>query len=101
MPRLKLYANGWLALPEGFRRKLGLESGAEIEAELVGGTIVLRPMKGSAKPEKAGVAANAAAATPVPAILAAPAAQEADQAAAAPEPASAPKRRGRSPRAKG
>src|SRR3954463_9828954 len=49
MPRLRLHYEGRVALPEGFRRKLGLERGDEVEAELVGGTIVLKPTKGSAK----------------------------------------------------
>ena len=49
MPRLKVHYEGWIALPEVFRRRLGLERGDEIEAELVDGTIVLRPAKGSAK----------------------------------------------------
>jgi bifunctional DNA-binding transcriptional regulator/antitoxin component of YhaV-PrlF toxin-antitoxin module len=40
---LKLHYEGWLALPAAFRQKLGLSKGAALEAELVGGTIVLRP----------------------------------------------------------
>src|SRR3954453_7876256 len=102
MATLRIHYEGWVALPESFRRKLGLESGAEIEAELVDGTIVLRPAKGSAKPEKAGVAREAAMATPAPAILAsALAEQKPDQAVGVPETPPAPKRRGRPPRAKG
>jgi bifunctional DNA-binding transcriptional regulator/antitoxin component of YhaV-PrlF toxin-antitoxin module len=40
---LKLHYDGWLALPADFRRKLGLGKGQALEAQLVGGTIVLRP----------------------------------------------------------
>jgi AbrB family looped-hinge helix DNA binding protein len=43
MTTLKLHYEGWLALPAGLRRKLGLKSGDQLEAELVRGTIVLRP----------------------------------------------------------
>src|ERR671932_508895 len=71
MPRLKVHYDGWVALPEAFRRKLGLERGNEVEAELVDGTIVLRPSKGSAKAIEEGVSAEAALATPAPSVLAA------------------------------
>jgi bifunctional DNA-binding transcriptional regulator/antitoxin component of YhaV-PrlF toxin-antitoxin module len=43
MSTLKLHYEGWLALPVGFRQKLGLKSGDRLEAELAGGTIMLRP----------------------------------------------------------
>jgi AbrB family looped-hinge helix DNA binding protein len=43
MSTLKLHYEGWLALPAGFRQKLGLKSGDRLEAELAGGTITLRP----------------------------------------------------------
>jgi AbrB family looped-hinge helix DNA binding protein len=43
MTTLKLHYDGWLALPAGLRHKLGLKSGDRLEAELVGGTVVLRP----------------------------------------------------------
>ena len=42
MATLKLYYEGWLALPSGLRQKLGLKSGDRLEAELAGDTIVLR-----------------------------------------------------------
>ena len=100
MPRLKVHYDGWVALPEAFRRRLGLERGDDLEAELVDGTIVLRPSKGSAKAIEEGVSAEAALATPAPSVLAAEA-----QAPEEPPPASgvppAPKRRGRPPKAKG
>jgi bifunctional DNA-binding transcriptional regulator/antitoxin component of YhaV-PrlF toxin-antitoxin module len=43
MATLKLHYEGWLALPTGLRQKLDLKSGDQLEAELVRGTIVLRP----------------------------------------------------------
>lgn len=43
MSTLKLHYDGWLALPAVMRQKLGLNSGDRVEAELVGGTLVLRP----------------------------------------------------------
>jgi AbrB family looped-hinge helix DNA binding protein len=70
MPGLKVHYDGWIALPEAFRRKLGLERGDELEAELADGTIVLRPVQGSAKAME-GVAPDAALATPTPSVLAA------------------------------
>ena len=41
--KLKLYYDGWLALPADLRRTLNLGHDAVLEAELVDGTIVLRP----------------------------------------------------------
>jgi len=40
---LKLHYDGWLALPDNFRHMLGLKTGDRLQAELVDGTIVLRP----------------------------------------------------------
>jgi bifunctional DNA-binding transcriptional regulator/antitoxin component of YhaV-PrlF toxin-antitoxin module len=45
--RVKVHYEGWVALPVDFRRSLGLEAGAELEAELVDGTIVMRLVKGA------------------------------------------------------
>jgi antitoxin component of MazEF toxin-antitoxin module len=100
MPRLKLHFDGWLSLPAHFRQQLGLDAGDEIEAELVDGTIVLRPGKGSAKAAQGGIAPDAAEAMPTPSILAAPV-QDAERPATAPEATPPPKRRGRPPKAKG
>jgi bifunctional DNA-binding transcriptional regulator/antitoxin component of YhaV-PrlF toxin-antitoxin module len=100
MPRLKLHGDGWLTLPESFRRQLGLERGDDLEAQLVDGTIVLRPSKGSVKAVEEGIAAEAAEAVPAPSALAA-AALAPEQLAAEPEVPPAPKRRGRPPKAKG
>src|SRR3712207_715713 len=99
MPGLKLYYEGWVALPDTFRRRLGLERGAELEAELVDGTIVLRPAKGSAKAVEEGSAPELSKAVPAPSVLAAEA-REPEQPAAVPEAPPAPKRRGRPPKAK-
>src|SRR4051794_17587526 len=43
MPTVKLHYEGWVSLPSGLRQKLGLNSGDRLEADLVNGTIVLRP----------------------------------------------------------
>src|SRR5690348_13716901 len=78
MPKVRLSYDGWLALPVAVRKKLGLSTGYQLELELVGGAIVLRP---------------AGAPGPVPAELpATPPVVEALPPAAAPEPAPAPKR---------
>src|SRR3954454_19305753 len=94
----QLHFDGWVALPENFRRKLGLERGDDLEAELVDGTIVLRPAKGSAKVVQEGIAPDAAEAMPAPSILAAQV-PDTEQPAATPDTPPAPKRRGRPPKA--
>src|SRR3954447_22200551 len=91
MATLRVHYDGWVALPESFRRKLGLERGDDLEAELVEGTIVLRPSKGSAKAVQEGVAPEAAEAMPAPLALAA-AALAPEQLVAEPEAPPAPKR---------
>jgi antitoxin component of MazEF toxin-antitoxin module len=71
---LKLHYEGWLALPAAFRQKLGLSKGAALDAELVGGTIVLRPtakIKAPAKTETEELSQTATAAVPVPSAVAA------------------------------
>jgi AbrB family looped-hinge helix DNA binding protein len=81
MATVKLHDEGWLALPTGLRLKLGLKSGDQLEAELVRGTIVLRPAgrptspqglpdELEAEPERA-VAPTAGEAKPQPAAAAA------------------------------
>ncbi len=91
MPTIKLRGEGWLALPAEFRRKLKLQSGDELEAELKSGTIVLRPRaKGTAAPreeEPAGVAREVLVEAVVPAPEAPPE-----------PPPPQPKRRGRPPK---
>jgi antitoxin component of MazEF toxin-antitoxin module len=108
MPRLKVHFDGWLALPAHFRQQLGLASGAELEAELADGSIVLRPAGAtSATPAGAEGGALTAAAVPAPSVLAA--APGPEEAAGEPAPASVPaalalpstaKRRGRPPKVK-
>lgn len=62
MAKLKLFYDGWLALPSKFRQALHLDTGTELEAELVGDTVVLRSAPG--KTAKATVQLPAAAPTP-------------------------------------
>src|SRR3954453_3893666 len=99
MATLRIHYEGWVALPESFRRKLGLERGDALEAELVEGTIVLRPVKGSAKVVQEGIAPDAAEAMPAPSILAAQV-PATEQPATTPDTPPVPKRRGRPPKAK-
>jgi hypothetical protein len=56
MAKLKLHYGGWLALPTTFCRRLGLDTGTVLEAELIEGAIVLRlatGAKGMDEPEPA------------------------------------------------
>src|SRR4051795_10123884 len=93
MATLRIHYEGWVALPESFRRKLGLERGDDLEAELVEGTIMLRPTKGSAKAVQEGAVQEVPEAMPTPSALAA-AALAPEQLVAEPEAPPAPKRRG-------
>src|SRR6187397_3005363 len=43
---LKLHYDGWLTLPAGLRQMLDLKTGDRLQADLVDGTIVLRPVHG-------------------------------------------------------
>src|SRR3954451_7061756 len=52
IPKVRLSYDGWLALPPTVREKLGLSTGHQLELELVGGAIVLRPA-GAAGPAPA------------------------------------------------
>jgi hypothetical protein len=95
MPRLKLHFDGWLALPAHFRQQLALHAGDELEAELVGETVVLHKASSTRSPATAAVEETVAF-IPTPTILATPS----EEAPAAPVPPTA-KRRGRPPKAKG
>ncbi len=56
VPRLKVHYDGWIALPAGLRQQLKLNSGDRLDAQLVAGAIVLRPVHGKrtpAEPEQA------------------------------------------------
>ena len=97
MPKLKLQGEGWLSLPVEFRRKLRLQSGDELEAEVVGGAIRLRVVgrtQSSLWPQEDEVTVDVA---PTPAAI-----PPEPEPSPAPEPPSpAPKRRGRPPKALG
>ena len=61
MPSLKLHYDGWIALPVRLRQALGLTSGDRLEAELVDGALVLRPVgktRGAAPAQGAAVPAT-------------------------------------------
>jgi bifunctional DNA-binding transcriptional regulator/antitoxin component of YhaV-PrlF toxin-antitoxin module len=81
MATLKVHYDGWLALPSGLRRKLGVGSGDRLEADLVDGAIVLRPAARGRRParreegeeEAAGPAAAVTSETLPPTTTAAPA----------------------------
>src|SRR5215218_9708058 len=79
MPKVRLNYDGWLALPMAVRKRLGLSAGNQLELELVGGAIVLRPA-GSVSaadpipPEPAPLAVQpkAAEAEPIPSVSSTP-----------------------------
>jgi AbrB family looped-hinge helix DNA binding protein len=48
MPKVRLNYDGWLALPAAARRALGVDTGDQLEVEVIDGRIVLRPLKSSA-----------------------------------------------------
>ena len=50
MATLKLHDDGWLALPADLRHLLDLKTGDRLQAELVGGAIVLRPASAKRAP---------------------------------------------------
>jgi antitoxin component of MazEF toxin-antitoxin module len=71
MATLKLYYGGWLALPATLCRTLGVGTGDRLEAELVDGTLRLRPVARNKRapenePEAAAPAAEAAMPAPSP-----------------------------------
>jgi AbrB family looped-hinge helix DNA binding protein len=45
MPKVRMNYDGWLALPAAARRALGVDTGDQLEVEVVGGRILLRPLK--------------------------------------------------------
>ena len=97
MTKLKVHHQGWLALPERFQKRLGIESGGEIEAELVGDTVVLKSAKGSTTAVQEGMTAEASEAMP-DATAAALEALKPEQPVAQIEAPPTPKRRGRPPK---
>jgi AbrB family looped-hinge helix DNA binding protein len=48
MPKVRINYDGWLALPAAARHALGVDTGDQLEVEVVDGRIVLRPLKASA-----------------------------------------------------
>ncbi|WP_053240527.1 AbrB/MazE/SpoVT family DNA-binding domain-containing protein [Pyrobaculum islandicum] len=42
---LRVYKKGIVALPKALREEVGIKEGEEVVAEVVGGAIVLRPLK--------------------------------------------------------
>ena len=92
MTTLKLHYDGWLALPAALRLELGLDKGAELELELVDGTIVLRP-SGEGQGSAAGRGREAteppvdlASAAPLSPRAGTPATREGDRARKDPDP---------------
>ncbi len=45
MSKVRLNYDGWLVLPAAARRALGVDTGDQLEVEVVDGSIVLRPLK--------------------------------------------------------
>jgi AbrB family looped-hinge helix DNA binding protein len=71
MTTLKMHYEGWISLPAALRQQLGLYSGARLDVQLVDGTIVLRPAKGTrapAEPEQAAVESPAITSAPAPSL---------------------------------
>src|SRR5262245_43776279 len=64
---LKLHYDGWLALPAGLRQTLDLKTGDRLVAELVDGTIVLRPAHGKQAPAEPEVTVGSVAVASAPA----------------------------------
>lgn len=62
MPKVRLNYDGWLLLPEAARRALGVGTGDQLDLEVAGRTVVLRPARGA----EADAALPAEAATPEP-----------------------------------
>ena len=71
MAKVHLHYDGWLALPEAERRKLGVASGDQLEVEYRDGTVVLRPTRrvsaaGRVVPEPAAAAEQSVEVAPTP-----------------------------------
>jgi AbrB family looped-hinge helix DNA binding protein len=108
MPTVRLHYEGWVSLPSALRRKLGLNSGDRLEADLVNGTIVLRPAAKASSPVPRDEQASGLPAADVPETLTPKAATPArrkpgrprkGEAAAKLAPAAKPKQRRGRPKA--
>ena len=67
MATLKLHYDGWLTLPASLRQMLDLKTGDRLQADLVDGTIVLRPVHGKGAPTEPEQAIEPPAVTSAPA----------------------------------
>jgi|SRR4051812_27521014 AbrB family looped-hinge helix DNA binding protein len=84
------YPEGWISLPADVRRKLGIKSGAVLEVQVDGSSVILRPAKG-----------KNVAAEPEPAVAEEPASPLGlELPIAAPETPTPAKRRGRPPKSR-
>ena len=74
MTRIHINHDGWLSLPTAVRQKLGLTTGDQLELEVSGGSIVLRPVRSGAEaaPVPVATAEPSVPATPPAAAAAAP-----------------------------
>jgi AbrB family looped-hinge helix DNA binding protein len=77
MSTIQVHYDGWLALPEAVRRKLGVGTGDRLEVEIADGAVVLRPARpadaaGQAVPESPVAAEQPLEAEPEPASVGAP-----------------------------
>jgi AbrB family looped-hinge helix DNA binding protein len=55
MSKVRLNYDGWLALPAAARRALGVDTGDQLEVEVVDGRIVLRPLTSAVTAESPAV----------------------------------------------
>src|SRR3954447_1472782 len=75
MSTIQVHYDGWLALPEAVRRKLGVATGDRLEVEGADGAVVLRPSRQADVVTPAAPEAQVAAEQPLeaePASVAAP-----------------------------
>ena len=77
MTKVRLNYEGWLSLPADVRQKLGLSTGDQLELELSGDSIILRPVRSGttadeAAPAPAPVTEPSVSTTPPAAAAAAP-----------------------------
>src|SRR5205085_56241 len=53
MTTIRVNYDGWLSLPAAVRRKLGLTTGDQLELEVSGGNVVLRPVRSATTADEA------------------------------------------------
>jgi AbrB family looped-hinge helix DNA binding protein len=71
MTTIRVNYDGWLSLPTAVRQKLGLTTGDQLELEVSGGNIVLRPVRSGTTADEAAPEPSVPA-TPPAAAAAAP-----------------------------